>query len=82
MVDAIVVCRDLSQLLLTSSPHNEVVPGLEELPGALGDVYALHGLACLYTMLAVDDLEAPVLNVAEGGRPFLGLRHDAECLPC
>ena len=82
MVDAIVVRRDLSQLLLTLSPHNEVVLGLEELPGAQGDVHALHGLACLHTMLAVDDPEALVLDVAEGGRPFLGLRHDAECLPC
>ena len=82
MVDAIVVRRDLSQLLLTSSPHNEAVPSLEELSGAQGDVHALHGLACFHTMLAVDDLEVPVLDVAEGGRPFLGLRHDAECLPC
>ena len=82
MVDAIVVCRDLTQLLLTPSPHNEAVPLLEELPGALGDVHALHGFACLHTMLPVDDLEVPVLDVTEGGRLFLHLRHDAECLPC
>ena len=83
MVDAIVVRRDLMQLPLTPSPHNEVVPCLEELPGALGDVHVLHGLACLHTMLPIDDLEVSVLNVAEGGtRLFLRLRHDAECLPC
>ena len=82
MVDAIVVRRDLTQLLLTPSPHNKAVPSLEELPGAQRDVHALHGLACLHTMLAIDDPEVPVLDVAEGGRPFLGLRHDAECLPC
>ena len=82
MVDAIVVRRDLTQLLHTPSPHNKAVPGLEELTGAQGDVHALHGLACLHTMLAVGDLEVPILDVTEGGRPFLGLRHDAECLPC
>ena len=82
MVDAIVVRRDLTLLLLTPSPHNKAVPGLEELSGAQGDVLTLHGLACLHTMLLVDDPEVPVLDVAEGGRPFLGLWHGAECLPC
>ena len=82
MVEAIVVRQDLTQLLLTPSPHNEAVPCLEELPGALGDVHVLHGLACLHTMLLVDDPEVSVLDVAEGGRLFLRLRHDAECLPC
>ena len=82
MVDAIVVRRDLTQLLLTPSPHNEAVPGLEELPGAMGDVHALHGLACLDTVLTVDDPEVSILDVVEGGRLFLRLRHDAECLPC
>ena len=82
MVDAIVVRRDLTQLLLTPSPHNKAVLALEELKGAQRDVHALHGLACLHTMLAVDDPEVPVLDVTEGGRPFLGLRHDVECLPC
>ena len=82
MVDAIVVCRDLTQLLFTPSPHNKAVPLLEELPGALEDVHALHGFACFHTMLLIDDPEVPVLDVAEGGRLFLRLRHDAECLPC
>ena len=82
MVDTIVVCRDLTQLLFTPGPHNEAVPLLEELPGALGDVHALHGFACLHTMLPVDDPEVPVLDVAEGGRLFLRLWHDAECVPC
>ena len=82
MVDAIVVHRDLTQLLFTPGPHNEAVPLLEELPGALGDVHALHGFACLHTMLPVDDPEVPVLDVAERGRLFLRLRHDVECLPC
>ena len=82
MVDAIVVRRDLTQLFLIPSPHNEAVPRLEELPGALGDFHVLHGLACLHTMLPVDDPEVPVLDVAEGGRLFLHLRHDVECLPC
>ena len=82
MVDAIVVRRDLTQLLFTPGPHNEAVPLLEELSGALGDVHALHGFACLHTMLSVDDPEVPVLDAAEGGRLFLRLRHDAECLPC
>ena len=68
------------QLLLTPSPHNEVVPCLEELPGALGDIHVLHGLACLHTMLPVDDPKVPVLDVTEGSRLFLRLRHDAECL--
>ena len=78
----IVVRRDLTQLLLTPSPHNEAVPLLEELPSDLGDVHALHGLACLHTVLAVDDPEVPILDVAEGGRLFLHLRHDVECLRC
>ena len=82
MVDAIVVCRDLTQLLLTPGPHNEAVPRLEELAGALGDVHVLHRLACLHTMLPVDDPEVPVLDVAEGSKLFLRLWHDAECLPC
>ena len=82
MVDAIVVHRDLTQLLLTLGPHNEAVPYLEELPGALRDVHVLHGLACLHTMLPVDDPEVPVLDVVEGSRLFLRLQHDAECLPC
>ena len=82
MVDAIVVRRDLTQLLLTPGPHNEAIPRLEELPGALGDVHVLHGLVCVHTMLPVDDLEVSVLDVAEGDRLFLRLRHDAECLPC
>ena len=82
MVDAIVVRRDLTQLLLTLGPHNEVVLRLEELPGALGDVHVLHGLACLHTMLPVDDPEVSVLDVAEGSRLFLHLRHYAKCLPC
>ena len=81
MVDTIVIRRDLMQLLLTPSPHNEVVPRLEELPSALGDVHVLHGLACLYTMLPVDDPEVLVLDVAKGSRLFLCLRHYAECLP-
>ena len=82
MVDSIVVRRDLTQLLLTPSSHNEAVPRLEELPGALGNVHVLHGLACLHTMLPVDDPEVPVLDVAEGSRLFLRLRHYVECLPC
>ena len=82
MVYAIVVRRDLTQLLLTPSPHNEAVPLLEELPGALGDIHALHGFACFHTVLAVHDPEVPILDVAEGGRLFLRLRHDTECLPC
>ena len=56
------------QLLLTLGPHNEAVPRLEELLGALGDVHVLHGLACLHTMLPDDDLEVSVLDVAEGSR--------------
>ena len=82
MVDAIVVCRDLTQLLLTPGPHNEAIPRLEELLSALEDVHVLHGLACLHTMLPVDDPEVFVLDVAEGSRLFLCLQHDAECLPC
>ena len=82
MVDAIVVRRDLRQLLLTSSPHNEAVPCLEEFPGALGNIHILYGLACLHSMLPVDDPEVSILNVAEEGRLFLRLWHDAECLPC
>ena len=82
MVDAIVVRRDFTQLLLTLGPHNEAVPRLEELPGALGDVHVLHGLACLHTMLPVDDPDVYILDVAKGSRLFLRLRHYAECLPC
>ena len=82
MVDVIVVRQDLTQLLLTPSPHNEAIPLLEELSNALGDVHALHGLACLHTVLAIDDPEVPIFDVAKGGRLFLHLRHDVECLPC
>ena len=75
MVDAIVIRRDLAQLLLTPGLHNEAVPRLEELPGALWDVHVLHGFAGLHTMLPVDNLEVLVLDVAEGSRFFLRLRH-------
>ena len=81
MVDAIVIRRDLTQLLLTPGPHNEVVPRLEELSGALGDIHVLHGFAGLHTMLPVDDPEVPVLDVAEGSRFFFRLRHYAKYLP-
>ena len=47
MVDAIVVRQDLMQLPFTPGPHNEAVPLLEELLGALGDVHALHDAECL-----------------------------------
>ena len=36
MVDAIVIRRDLTQLLLTHGPHNKAVPRLEELSDTLG----------------------------------------------
>ena len=81
MVDAIVIHRDLTQLLLTPGPHNEAVPHLEELLGALEDVHVLHGLACLHTMLPVDDPDFPLLDVTEGNRLFFCLRHYVECLP-
>ena len=80
MVDTIVICRDLTQLLLTPGPHNEAVPRLEELSGALGDVHVLHGFVGLHTMLPIDDPEVPVLDVMERSRFFLRLWHYAECL--
>ena len=81
MVDAIVICRDLSQLLLTPSPHNKAVPLLEELSRTLWNIHVLHGSAHLDTMLPINDPEAPVLNFLEGSGFFLRLWHYAQRLP-
>ena len=81
MVDAVVICQDLSQLLLTPGPHNKALPLLEELPRTVWNVHVLHGSARLDTMLPVNDPEAPILDFLEGSGSFLCLRHYAQRLP-
>ena len=81
MVNAVVICRDLLQLLLTPGPHNEAVPLLEEFSHTQWNVHVLHGSASLDIVLPVNDPEAPVLDFLEGSGFLLRLWHYAQRLP-
>ena len=63
MVDPVVVGKDLLVLFFILSLDNKVVPLLKVMAGSLGNIHALHGLACLHAVLPIDNPELAFLNI-------------------
>ena len=80
MIDPVVECGNLVQLLHVFCPDDEAIPRVEIFSNCLRDISCNHGFGCSDTVLAIDDVEIAFSHFLEVLRLVVQLKHDVEHL--
>ena len=80
VIDPVIECGNLAQLVNVFRPDNEAIPHAEIFPNRLRDIACDHRFRHSDAVLAIDDVELIVRHLLEVFRLVVQLWHDAERL--
>ena len=82
VIDPVVECRNLAQLLHVFHPNNEAIPCAEIFSNCLKDIACNYGFARSHIVLAIDDVEIAFSHFLEILWLVVQLWHDVDHLLC
>ena len=80
VIDSIIECGNLAQLLHVFRPDDEAIPRAEIFSNCLGDITCDHGFGCSDVVLAIDDVEIAFSHFLKVLQLVVQLRHDVDRL--